>query len=61
MTKIYDVYFTLAESAVIAIEASSEDEAQEIFDNMTRDELFGYVHDSVGYGGFEITNIEEVD
>lgn len=61
MKKIYDVYFTLAESAVVAIEANSEEEAQEYFDNMTRDELFGYIHDSVGYGGFEVTEIEEVD
>ena len=61
MKKIYDVYFTLSESAVVAISAESEDEAQEIFDNMTRDDLLGYIHDSVCYGGFEITDIEEMD
>ena len=61
MAKIYDVYFTISESAVVAIEANDKTEAEEIFNNMTRDELFGYIHDSVSYGGFEITDIEEVD
>lgn len=61
MKKIYDVYFTIAEEAVIAIEANDETEAEEIFYKMTRDELFRYIHDAVSYGGFEITDIEEVD
>lgn len=61
MAKIYDVYFTISESASVAIEANDETEAEEIFYKMTRDELFRYIHDSVSYGGFEITDIEEVD
>ena len=61
MKKIYDVYFTLSESAVITVEADNENEAEEIFNNMTRGELLGYINDSVCYGGFEITKIEDVD
>ena len=61
MKKIYDVYFTLSESAVITVEADNENEAEEIFNNMTRGELLGYINYSVWHGGFEITKIEDVD
>lgn len=61
MKKIYDVYFTLTESAIVAIEANSEEEAQEIFDNMTRDELLEYAYNSIAYSGFSTTDIEEAD
>ena len=61
MKKLYDVYFTLSESASLVIEAKDEEEVEEIFNNMTRNELLGYIHDSVAYKGFEITNIEEID
>ena len=61
MAKIYDVYFTLADEGVIAIEANNEDEAEKIFNNITWDEISRYIYDAVSYGGFEITSIEEVD
>lgn len=61
MKKIYDVHFTIAEEAIIAISANDEDEAEEKFDEMTKDELLGYIKNAIEYGGFEITEIEEVD
>lgn len=61
MKKIYDVYFTITEDAVIAIEAKDEDDAEEIFDSMTTDELLQRIKNAIDFGGFEITEIEEVE
>lgn len=61
MKKIYDVYFTLVDEAVIAIEAHDEDEAEEIFEGMTKDELFERIKDVIEYGGFEVTEVYEVE
>ena len=61
MKKIYDVHFTLAEEAVIAIEAINEEGAEEKFNEMTAAELFERIKNAIEYGGFEITEIEEVD
>lgn len=61
MKKIYDVSFTLAEEACIAIKAKNEDDAEEKFEAMTKDELLERIKDAIEYGGFDITDIEEVD
>ena len=39
MKKLFEVYFTLAEPASIVVAAEDEDEAEEIFDQMSKEEI----------------------
>ena len=61
MKKIYDVYFTVAEEACIAIEAENEDDAEERFNAMTKSELLEYIINAIEYGGFHVVSVDEVD
>lgn len=61
MKKIYDVYFTLAQPAVIAIEANSEDEAMEKLQNVDRSELIERVQNTIDFMGVEPLFVDEID
>lgn len=61
MKKIYDVYFTLADEAVISIEAENEDDAEEQFNQINKRALFERIKNAIDYGGFHINSIDEVD
>ena len=61
MKKIYDVYFTLAQPAVIAIEANSEDEAMEKLQNVDRNELIERVQNTIDFMGVEPLFVDEID
>ena len=39
MKKLFEVYFTLAEPASIVVAAEDEDEAEEIFDQISKEEI----------------------
>lgn len=60
---LYDVYFRIKYPACMVVEASSEDEAREIAEdlliNMDDDELMHRLIDAMNYYGFEIENVEE--
>lgn len=60
MAKLFKVYFTLAESASVVIEARDEKEAEEILYDMTRKELLERIASALEMG-VEITEIEELD
>lgn len=60
MKKLFEIYFTLAESASVVIEARDEDEAEEILYDMTRKELLERIASALEMG-VEITEIEELD
>ena len=49
MKRIYDVYFTLAQPAVIAIEANSEDEAMEKLQSMDGNELLRRIQNAIDF------------
>lgn len=61
MAKLYDVYFTLAEPAVILLEAENKALAEEEFENLSKAELIERIINAIDFGGFEITKIERVD
>lgn len=60
MAKLFEVYFTLEEPASVVIEARDEDEAEEIFEQMTKDELMERIANALEMG-VEITEIEDLD
>lgn len=60
MAKLYEVYFTLEESASVVIEARDENEAEEIFEQMTKEELMERIANALDMG-IEITEIEDLD
>ena len=60
MAKLYDVYFTLAEPASVVIEARDENEAEEIFEQMTNKELMERIMSALAMG-VEITEIEDLE
>ena len=61
MAKLVEVYFTLAESASVVIEARNEDEAEDLFyDTMTRKELLERIASALEMGVC-IEKIEEID
>lgn len=60
MAKFFEVYFTLAESASVVIEARDENEAEEILYDMTRKELLERIADALEMG-IEITEIEDLN
>ena len=61
MKKIYDVYFTLAQPAVIAIEANSEDEAMEKLQNIDSNELLERVQNAIDFMGVEPLFVDDLD
>ena len=61
MKKIYDVYFTLAQPAVIAIEANSEDEAMEKLQNIDSNELLERVQNAIDFMGVEPLFVDKID
>ena len=61
MKSIYDVYFTLAQPAVIAIEANSENEAMEKLQNVDRNELLERVQNAIDFMGVEPLFVDEID
>ena len=60
MAKLYEVYFTLEQPASVVIEARSEDEAEEIFEQMTNKELLERIVSALEMG-VEITEIEDLE
>ena len=60
MAKLFEVYFTLEEPASVVIEARDEDEAEEIFEDMTRKELLERIASALEMG-VSIEEIEEID
>lgn len=60
MAKLYEVYFTLEESASVVIEARDENEAEEIFEKMTKEELMERIANALDMS-VEITEIEDLD
>ena len=61
MKKIYDVYFTLVQPAVISIEANSENEAMEKLQNVDRNELIERVQNTIDFMGVEPLFVDEID
>ena len=61
MKKIYDVYFTLVQPAVISIEANSENEAMEKLQNVNRSELIERVQNTIDFMGVEPLFVDEID
>lgn len=60
MKKLYEVYFTLAEPASIVIAANDEEEAEEIFEQMTNKEILERIVNALEMG-VEIEEIENLD
>ena len=60
MAKLFEVYFTLEEPASVVIEARDEDEAEEIFEQMTQKELLERIANALEMGVC-IEEIEELD
>ena len=60
MKKLYEVYFTLAEPASIVIAADNEEEAEEIFDEMSSKELVDRIINAIEMG-FEVVEVEDLD
>jgi DNA-binding transcriptional regulator YhcF (GntR family) len=60
MNKLYEVYFTLEEPASVVIAARDENEAEEIFEQMTRKELLERIANALEMG-VEITEIEDLN
>ena len=61
MKKIYDVYFTLVQPAVISIEANSENEAMEKLQNVDRNELLRRIQNAIDFMGVEPLFVDEID
>lgn len=60
MKKLYEVYFTLAEPASIVIAAKDEDEAEEIFCQMSNKEIMERIVNALEMG-VEIEEIEGLE
>ena len=61
MKNIYDVYFTLAQPAVISIEANSKNEAMEKLQNVDRNELLRRIQNAIDFMGVEPLFVDEID
>lgn len=61
MKKIYDVYFTLGQPAVIAIEANSVDEAMEKLQSIDRNELLERIQNAIDFMGVEPLFVDDLD
>ena len=61
MLKLYDVYFTLAESASMVIEADSSAEAEDIVQDMPTSDLLERMRDAIDYKGLHITSVLEIE
>lgn len=61
MNKLYDVYFTIEEPAVITVKANSKDEAEDIVANMSQDDLMVRIQNAIDFMGFKVVCIDEVD
>ena len=59
MKKLYEVYFTLAEPASIVISAKDEEEAEEIFDQMSNEEILERIVNAMEMG-IDIVAIEDL-
>ena len=60
MKKLYEVYFTFAEPASIVIAAKDEDEAEEIFCQMSNKEIMKRIVNALEMG-VEIEEIEGLE
>lgn len=61
MGKLYDVYFTLAESASIVVEADSSIEAEDIVQEMPTSDLLERFRAAIDYKGVHITSVWELE
>lgn len=61
---LYDVYFRINHPACMVVEADSEDEAQDIAEELLMDmddtEIIRRLCDAMDFYGLEIVNVEEV-
>lgn len=61
MGKLYDVYFTLAESANMVIEADNEEDAEDILCLIPNIQIIDRVQDVIAYKGIVVTRIDELE
>ena len=61
MGNLYDVYFTLNESASMVIEANSKEEAARAVHEMDTDTLLERMRYAVDYKGTAITHVETIE
>lgn len=63
MKKFYEVYFTLSEPASVIVPANNEDEAEEIFDQLTNKEILERIISALEMGVeiIEIENLNETE
>ena len=59
MKKLFEIYFTLAEPASIVISAKDEEEAEEIFDQMSNEEILERITSALEMG-IDIVAIEDL-
>lgn len=60
MKKLFEVYFTLSEPASVVIAANDEDEAEEIFEQMSKEEIVERILNALEMG-VEIEEIEDLN
>lgn len=59
MKKLFEVYFTIAEPASVVIAAKDEDEAEEIFEQMSNEEVLERITSALEMG-IDIVAIEDL-
>ena len=59
MKKLFEVYFTIAEPASVVIAAKDEDEAEEIFDQMSNKEILERITSAMEMG-IDVVAIEDL-
>lgn len=60
MSKLYEVYFELAQPASIVVEAEDEEGAEDALAEMSEKELMQRFYDAFAMG-YKITEVEEVE
>ena len=59
MKKLFEFYFTIAEPASVVIAAKNEDEAEEIFDQMSNEEILERIVSAMEMG-IDVVAIEDL-
>ena len=59
MKKLFEVYFTISEPASVVIAAKDEDEAEEIFDQMSNEKILERITSALEMG-IDIVAIEDL-
>lgn len=58
---MYDVYFTLEEPAVIAVDAKNKEEAEDMVSSMNNGILLERIGNALDYMGVKVVKIERID